>query len=275
VSDSNCGSNWFGGPSDANCGIGKDPDNNCGTWNSSSNDGNCGKPSSGGVSTGGPNGTDQDEACTTSVVDNNCSINQVPNNGAGADVDGSCGNVYMNPDESCGDCDDNHQSDEHCGKPIAGGKDPDDLCGHQHYTEIFGESQDGVCSTTESDAGCGAHTTQYGGTWVDPDQHCSGTTGASADRNCSTLSNDDTCAALSNPSTTSPDENCSLSDSDDACSRYDKDESCSMNYSKDDACGTTTIKWVSDPIDDDENCGRTASDPDSASSTTVCPLGGG
>jgi hypothetical protein len=159
VSDSNCGSNWFGGSSDANCGIGEDPDNNCGTWNSSSNDGNCGNPSSGGVSTGGPNGTDQDEACTTSVVDSNCSINQVPNNGTGADVDESCGNVYMNPDESCGDCDDNHQSDEHCGKPMAGGKDPDDLCGHQHYTEIFGESQDGVCSTTESDAGCGAHTT--------------------------------------------------------------------------------------------------------------------
>jgi hypothetical protein len=181
----------------------------------------------------------------------------------------------MSPDESCGDCDDNHNTDEHCGQTTTGNTvDPDDLCGHQHWTETFGESQDGVCSTTESDVGCGAHTTEYGGTWSDPDQHCSGTTGTNADRNCSTLSKDDTCAALSNPSTTSPDECCGgVNDLDEACSRYDKDESCGNKNTRDEACGTTPVSVLS-YTDIDNHCGKSG-DPDDSASTTTCPLGGG
>jgi hypothetical protein len=223
VSDSACGSNYG---SDGNCGMSDDPDNNCGLKYYNSGDFNCGKPSSGGVPTGGPNGTDRDEACMPAVSDsdNNCSIAQVP---VGSyDIDESCNNNKdsSDMDQSCGDCDDNHQSDEHCGIPITTSTiDPDDLCGHQH---AFSGSQDQACSTSVRDVGCGRHTTVYGGKWIDPDQSCSGST---VDMNCATMATDTNCGKASNPSTTSPDERCgSTGNPDVACSRYDKDESCGI-----------------------------------------------
>jgi hypothetical protein len=269
VSDSNCGNNY---DADNNCGVSSDSDNNCGTNSQQSNDMNCGNASSGGVATGGPNGTDQDEACTpsSSDSDSNCSIAQVPV--GGVDEDQSCNTGGSDTDQSCGDCDDNHNTDEHCGQTTTGTTvDSDDLCGHQHW---LGGSQDQACSATVNDVGCGTHKTEYGGQWNDPDQNCTSTN--PIDMNCSSAVMDSNCGEASNPSTTSPDENCNnSSDHDEACSRYDKDQSCGMNYSKDEACGTTTIKWVSDPVDADENCGKIATDPDSASSTTACIQGGG
>ena len=279
TSDSNCGGWWT---TDANCGVSGDRDESCGTWmGSPTTDANCGKSTTGG-GTGGPNGTDMDEACSTSVNDENCSIAQIPNNGtAGPDVDESCGKWFVthNPDQSCGDCDDNHQSDEHCGQQLPrGGIDPDDLCGHQ---SMIGGTPDAACSATVQDVGCGTHTTHYGGTWTDTDQSCAGPTGPDADRNCAALTNDSTCGDPSNPSTTSPDENCSTTDMDEACSRYDKDESCGVGNTPDEACGKMWIgtwgigSWHHDP---DNNCGKNYKgviDPDDSESETTCIQGGG
>jgi hypothetical protein len=182
VSDSTCGNNYDG---DENCGNSGDSDNNCGTMTQQSGDMNCGNASSGGGTTGGPNGTDQDEACTPSVSDsdNNCSIAQVPV--GGVDEDQSCNTGGSDTDQSCGDCDDNHNSDEHCGQTITGSTaDPDDLCGHQHW---WGGSQDQACSATVNDVGCGTHKTEYGGQWNDPDQSCTSTN--PIDMNCSSPNN--------------------------------------------------------------------------------------
>ncbi len=245
VSDATCGTSYS---SDANCGVSGDPDNNCGPAAAQSNDMNCGGASSGGAPVGGPSDTDVDEACASNSIDDNCSIGQNPT--AGHDVDQSCTASFGDGDNSCGDCNDNHENDENCGV----GTDPDDLCGHQHLYGFL--TEDAACSATVPDVGCGDHDTSYSPIGLpvnDPDQHCVGT---NTDMNCSAAMTDENCNAAANPSTTSPDENCSDIDYDEACNMYDQDQSCGSPFEDptDEACGITVVPGVGEWPDTDGHC---------------------
>ncbi len=180
-----------------------------------------------------------DAFCSAFVKDDNCGITQLPN--PEKDHDQQCAApLYTgtDPDQSCGDCDDIHDSDQHCSKPLPNGSaDPDELCGHQHNAT---SNEDDNCSATVSDAGCGTHKTKYNvpGTSNDTDEHC---VGQNTDMNCSNSTEDATCNTKTFPSTTSPDENCragteGTQDKDEACSHYDQDESCNVLHT-DEACG--------------------------------------
>ncbi len=257
--DANCGET----ENDGHCGLAGDADQACGTI---SLDANCGNSTASGT-TAGPDGTDQDEACAANCADNNCGIAQLPNSGVDTDVDESCALPAGSGDQSCGDCDDNHETDEHCN--VNG--DTDELCGHQHGDFIIngGITTDDCCSATVPDAGCGTHTTEYGNTDADIDQHCGD---PNPDMDCSKHPSgaDANCNATSNPSTTSPDEHCGVNDPDDACSHYDADESC-VSGPKDDACGMTTIEGLPDPKDNDDHCG-VAGDPDNSDDPNEGPI---
>ena len=153
------------------------------------------------------------------------------------------------------------QGDETCGDTIESKFNPDGLCGHQH---VIGHGEDGTCSSSVNDGGCGIHSTSYGGSDLDPDQNCADDN-TSADANCSNLSQDTTCnAGGASASTTSPDEKCSSTDDDGACGHYDADESCGPNTTtRDQACGVTTVSVLgfdTHYYDSDGNC--TADDPD-------------
>lgn len=232
------------GTSDANCNVSGAPDQNCG------------QAASAGFNTGGPAGTDRDEACSLTDNDGNCSIAQLPKANDNKDPDQNCAKMSEDADQSCGDCDDNHEADERCGKSPPGGgmKDADELCGHESGV---GLDTDDVCSATDVDSGCGKHSTTYGGLPNnDVDQHC---VVPNADLNCSSLDADNNCNMKTFPSTTSPDENCGQPsgggiDSDEACSHYDMDESCS-GTSEDEACG----KWPGILVNDADQCCPTES----------------
>ncbi|QDV52351.1 hypothetical protein [Gimesia fumaroli] len=219
----------------AGCGSGTS-DAACNTGSPATPDSNCGQTASPGFNTSGPNGMDHDEACSATDNDGNCQMSQLPN--AGNEVDENCSATSIDADQNCGDCDDHHQTDEHCSKGLAtGGTDPDEMCGHQHN---IGLAEDQNCSATVTDVGCGVHTTSYGGTDRDTDQHC---VGGNADMNCASSAGvDSNCNASTFPSNTSPDERCgtvagATTDYDAACSHYDADESCSST-STDESCGT-------------------------------------
>ncbi len=241
--DESCG----GFSKDENCGqaagaTATDQDNNCGSLDT---DQNCGKSGP-----GGPAGTDADQSCSSTSNDLNCQVNQVP--AASKDSDANCSATSADADQGCGDCDDNHQwgGDQHCGKTLpAGGMDPDGLCGHQHGAS-GGITTDQACSATVADAGCGTHTTIYGGTDNDVDEHC---VGGATDMHCTAaMGTDANCDAATNPSTTSPDELCSATDVDQACGHYDADESCAATVT-DEACGQH-FGVFSPNIDTDQNC---------------------
>lgn len=213
-------------------------DESCSTSNA---DDNCGRPYNGDTKY-----SDVDESCQAVNTDENCQIQQVPK--PQHDADQHCTATGGDADASCGDCDDTHESDEHCGKPLAGGAtDPDDMCGHQHWVT---HHEDQVCSATQADVGCGIHTTVYGGTDTDPDQHCTGT---NADMNCTGKASDANCTPYPNPSTTTPDEGCNTTgDVDSACGHYDADESCG-GAATDEACGLH-FGVIGSNTDTDENC---------------------
>jgi len=247
-----------GSNNDENCGLGTpvDQDNSCSSLNndescnsapgdydqscsSSNNDEACGQGS-----TQSPTGKDPDATCSSTNSDEGCSISQVP--APSNDGDQNCNATNADADQACGDCDDNHDSDEHCGRPLNGATDADDLCGHQHWV---GHDEDDTCSATTSDQGCGTHTTVYGGTDDDPDQHC---VNGNADMHCTAPGPDSNCDAATNPSTTSPDETCGAADPDQACGHYDADESCSAT-AVDQACGEH-FGVFGPTVDTDQNC---------------------
>jgi hypothetical protein len=273
--DQNCGETLTSGGTDTdeacsatdtdeNCGKplasgGTDPDEGC---SATDTDENCGKPLASG-------GTDPDEGCSATDNDENCQASQLPN--PGQDIDQNCSDESTDPDQSCGDCDDTHHSDQHCGIDNPGGEtDADDLCGHQ--SNIGGDT-DNVCSTEEADVGCGTHKAKYGTLpFNDEDEHC-GQMG-DPDMNCGDPgeTSDENCNAPANPSTTSPDERCSATDVDEACSRYDADESCG-NGNADEACGTykNPIPGFPDFKDNDDNCGN-GTDADDSENPNKGPI---
>lgn len=260
---------------DANCGVSKDPDESCestplGTVTDP--DKNCGQPSKGGVPTSGPKGNDTDEHCGEYLAsgdvdpDDNCSISLMPK--PASDPDGSCELIEGAKDNSCGDCDDHHDTDDNCGETLSNGKiDEDELCGHQH---AVGGTEDEVCmQKLGKDSGCGVHKAAYSiFAFNDPDQSC-GTQFSTVDMNCSAKSKatDETCTEtpIAMPATTSPDEKCSLTDHDGQCSRYDQDESCSKT-SKDESCGIVKLTGgiAHDP---DEFCGSGNGEKDESCGT--------
>lgn len=195
------------------------------------------------------------------ATDQNCGVSQFPNKGK--DADQYCTLNVLNPlvtdpDKACGDCDDKHSADQHCGKKLDNGQnDPDEMCGHQSN---IGGDQDNNCSEKVADVGCGTHDHVYGGDpWKDPDQHC---VAPSVDQNCAKSTPDETCNSKTFPSTTSPDEGCAatgdvVTDPDGACSHYDADESCTkLSIDPDQSCGTypNPIPFKDDFKDADEHC---------------------
>ncbi len=251
---------------DSNCGNGN-KDAHCGGYDNGSfdKDDNCNKEAAtydkDNSCYSGGNHANTDNSCELNSTDANCYIRQAVNSN---DHDETCSTTH--PDNSCGDCDDNHDTDEHC----AVNGDPDGLCGHQHGDVPFyngGVSTDQNCSATSVDGGCGTHTTSYGNTDTDIDESCTATI-PSSDANCSNLTSDSTCGSTrANPSTTSPDEKCGnvvngVKDDDGACGHYDADESCG-NGNVDSACGKTNIEGLPDPVDPDGNCGING-DPDNS-----------
>lgn len=188
-----------------------------------------------------------DSACSATLNDGNCFIKQLP--GSAKDPDQNCSATSVDRDQSCGDCDDHHESDEHCSSSLkGGGADPDEMCGHAH---VFGLDEDNNCSKSVPDVGCGVHNTSYAWTPNDPDQHCPAPAPDNLD--CTNAQGVDTnCNAKTFPSTTSPDEKCGTSvgnvtDWDSACSLYDADESCGANNTEDEACGTFPGPIENDP----------------------------
>ena len=280
TSDANCGFTLPGGTidpdegcraspydADQSCGqIARDVDQACSTTDE---DQNCNKP----YSTPGLTDIDNsctstsldescgtgstDESCSSTSTDENCSVSRNP---PANDVDESCTAIGAQADEGCGDCDDNHDPDQHCGLPAGGAVDPDDLCGHQSFFGVY--DSDTACSATQADMGCGTHSAPYtGSVQTDQDAHCVGT---ATDMSCSMQATDANCQASTNPSTTSPDEKCSGTDVDQACNHYDRDQSCGSaglpggSDLADQACGTYGAIGNADP---DGHC-TPPSDPD-------------
>lgn len=286
--DSNCGyttsgaidpdEGCRGSPYDADqsCGqISRDVDQAC---SSTDEDQNCNKPYSTPGLTDLDNsctstsldescgGNTTDESCSTTSTDENCSVARNP---PANDVDQSCTGSGAETDEGCGDCDDNHDTDQHCGQPVKGALDPDDLCGHQSFFGWY--DSDDVCGATVADQGCGVHKGPYTTvTKDDADGHCG--VGGAADMNCTTKASDANCAAATNPSTTAPDEQCSGTDEDGACNHYDRDESCGGGGLpggadlSDQACGTYGAIGSADP---DGHCAPPGDPDDSGNPNTT------
>jgi hypothetical protein len=224
---------------------------------------------------GGPN-HDEDESCfltphsspdkSLHSKDEGCSHGTI----ADADVD-----------QACGDCDDQHDTDESCGKyfgddgtPV----EPDENCGHPHATggDTWGIDEDGACNKPavkggtdhEADQGCGSHSPEYA--WPTPvndkDQSCPALGGmGDSDANCSLPEGttapagpqDNTCGTRNPRYTTSRDEGCQHGLN---SPRYDEDQACRPaehephgDYDRDEACGSLTPAGT---IDRDGACGR-------------------
>lgn len=195
----------------------------------------------------------KDTACASTVNDQNCSIGSPTGPGKQDhfhDPDASCGNI-VDPDQACGDCDDNHDKDEHCG--VTG--DVDQLCGHQHA--IKGSEDQGCNGVGATDQGCGVHESVYQqfGPWTDTDEGCVPSTGAGDDANCSLFypqPHDSTCGQNNPQNSTSPDEACGTipnlaSSTDEACGHFDTDQHCGANDA-DQGCGWQykLIYWTTD-----------------------------
>ncbi|MEO0715539.1 MAG: hypothetical protein AAFY58_00965 [Planctomycetota bacterium] len=225
---------------------------------------------------------DADQACNATTPDASCQITSAPG-GSSLDHDENCGkrvkgSKHTDPDESCGDCDDNHATDENCGKTKApsGELDQDELCGHVHG--IGSVNSDNSCgqggaedgSSGDIDEGCGTHKPLYSqGGASDTDDNC-GSKDLSGkddpDSNCTgNPEGDDTCNQNQPAYASSSDESCGNSDGvggidqDEACGSggskgyngaYDMDESCvSGGGSEDEACTShADFSWHGVPL---------------------------
>ncbi len=124
VTDTHCSSTSV---RDSNCGNGN-KDAHCGGYDNGSfdKDENCNKEATtydkDNSCYSGGNHANTDNTCELNSTDANCYIKQARNS---KDHDESCSATHV--DNSCGDCDDDHDPDEHCVTAA-----PDNLCGHQH-----------------------------------------------------------------------------------------------------------------------------------------------
>jgi hypothetical protein len=221
---------------DQNCGVNGDTDQSC--W-AEKNDANCGKV---------VDHSDSDQSCSSvgGHTDANCYIG-----GTGKhDEDDNCTAQNNHTDNACGDCNDWHDSDEHCA--VTGSEDSDQMCGHQHYNNTPIDTDD-LCDMagTIPDAGCGIHDNGYlgGVPATDVDSNCD-LSKWTPDQNCAGEATDYHCATQQY--STQPDESCSASSSDEACMKeFDSDQNCSTTES-DEHCFDTA-----GPLghDTDEHCG--------------------
>jgi hypothetical protein len=224
----------------ASCGCGGGvTDDNCASGVS---DLNCGVPQ---------DHSDTDESCSSSSgwSDENCYI--VLEEGA-HDEDENCTAANNHTDNACGDCNDNHDSDEHCA--VGGTSDSDQMCGHQHYNQYPMDTDDNCANdTTVTDVGCGYHDNGFGGgsPVTDADDNCYETL-EQPDQNCTNQAHDAYCETQQY--TTSPDESCNVStqnSTDEACMQeFDSDEHCNSGTDSDEHCYDG---WVGH--DSDEHCG--------------------
>lgn len=212
-------------------------------------------------------GNQVDEHCEAGESDAGCSIAQ--NTGPGDkngdhDQDAHCSAVGATADGCCGDCEDNHQIDEHCGKNVGTQVDADELCGHVTGAfTVYWVNADSACGkipvASNRDSACGAYDPPYSsGTQSDPDATCGV---PEPDQEC-TVGIDSTCARPTNPSSTSPDESCgAMLTPDEACGHYDRDANCSVpTGDPDQGCGWKYLLlsgWFTDP---DNACTSDASD---------------
>lgn len=245
---------------------------------------------------------DRDESCSVAgAPDQGCAINSTSPGNTGRDEDQNCSNgAPQDQDNSCGDCDDNHDpsGDQTCGANRGASTERDELCGHAHF-QGGGGDQDGNCGAQQGagqdfarDEGCGVHDGTYNTGWDDPDGTCGSVLHPGADpepdRNCSELETDATCGSSQPAYSSDPDEKCSATDWDAACGQggtdgyngaYDEDESCGHyvvgTLGVDEACGTVVMGliWESDAncgnlvrgiVDEDENCKIVTADPDAS-----------
>jgi len=154
-----------------------------------------------GCSKGDPPGEgnyNKDEGCSPSEPDEACHT-KGPGGGEG-DKDQHCTDSGSDADAGCGDCNDEHDPDEHCGEPLGEGTDPDALCGHAHTGSSVDED-DNCKNHGDNDQGCGTHTGPWG-TAEDTDQGCSpGPPHNSPDKNCGEI----------DPTSTDTDDYCVIS----------------------------------------------------------------
>lgn len=233
---------------DANCGFfpsGADTDQSCSSLFETSTDLNCGK---------GPNHSDTDQACDYGIgpdTDQNCYI-EGP---ARHDPDQHCTRYNNDTDQACGDCNDSHDSDEHC--DVSG--DQDNMCGHQHQGTWI--DTDDACTnhTGVVDAGCGVHNNGFNdaGPVTDTDNNCGDPI---PDQNCTGLVTGDA-ACEPQQWSSQPDESCSQALSkDEACMKYfDSDENCTLHPDvpggdSDEHCNHGTFPDIYGH-DSDEHCG--------------------
>lgn len=243
-----------------------------------------------------------DNACVAGGVEPDLGCHMTPHPQPAApgqnlhDEDNTCAQIfeglYLDVDNACGDCDDNHDTDQSCGKALIVGqpaRDRDELCGHPHY---FGGNEDQRCGKSASatpginysDEGCGTHNPVYTfpGAWTDPDSNKgnlqeNGT--VDPDNDCSSGSADQNCNVQHPAYSTDPDEKCSSTDVDQACGVqnsgpgtnpvYDQDESCGSGNA-DEACGGNAVPFHDfdqncSATDSDEGCRSMEADPDQSS----------
>lgn len=202
--------------------------------------------------------------------DGSCYITGAPN--ITHDPDDDCG-FRMEVDQACGDCDDNHDTDQNCANTVGPIRDRDELCGHQHFNIPFTDTYDddnrcarlapGFTDRYMPDEGCGIHRSAYNDSSVDPD----GAVGLTmvdgsvhVDQNCASQANDATCGQNPPAYGSSPDENCKRGpyDPDQGCGSGGSGTQGTNNYDIDEACGKAG-QGGTPPYDKDEGCGGGAS----------------
>lgn len=216
------------------------------------NDANCKNPGDHDAGCGNGN---TDEGCSTSEPDENCHTKD-PGDGKG-DKDQHCTENGNDADAGCGDCNDKHDDDEHCGESLGEGTDPDEMCGHAHVVGI--DTDDNCKNADDNDQGCGTHTGPWG-TQEDADEGCDPGP-PDTDKNCTGEESDIYCDT-NGANTSTPDEHCGTDpeDHDSACELYfDTDESCTASSGNDidESCGglDTSVPGIK-KSDEDQNCGH-------------------
>ena len=245
--DINCGNS--AGNHDEACEYGVDTDNNCSPTNSGAN-----------------SNADVDNSCGANEPDESCEIFSTNSSSYKKEEDEHCSSSLPlgEVDNCCGDCDDNHDSDSHCGV-YNGVEDQDQLCGHTSWAY---HNEDQSCGNGTNDEGCGTHDTTYGGADTDTDNNCNSGGDPDNNNNCNNATgSDSTCDTTPEPAYgTNPDEMCSTTDVDNACGQggsngynpaYDEDQDCS-NTSEDNACGADVNGSWSER---DESCGQAVNNP--------------
>jgi len=209
--------------------------------------------------------TEKDESCGAEIngqidPDGNCGIE--PGVTGSSDKDDACVEGGSEADASCGDCNDNHQTDDTCGDIIDGSADSDELCGHEHAGWPTGVDQDDNCQNVgDEDAGCGQHDNIYQGHNNDEDQGCDPNAQQETDAFCTGAETDDTCSAdVVNSS--NPDESCNetTTHADEGCKEIvDQDGNCGVDNDEDQCCSSEEMLGVT-IWDTDNNCSETDSD---------------